>query len=1025
MASSERSGNILSFIGKPFKGKYTTSNYIFSSDDQEKSYTGRYASAVYFIHLINSGKKLSKCIICGTLSSVWDTLSDEYKDIVQQYESKLNIRNSITESLSSDNFSIINREIQELIRTNKSYSLLREKLNVLETMFNSAFEPYTTTFHFVIHHDKFQTYTEQNSLLEDLVCNNLFDKNADIYLDLTYGLRVMPFFTYTGLHCLRQSNNLNIREIVYFKESFKISPKLRLDRVEIIKSKLRYLSLTEPEKFHELHPKISELIKTGQTSTPSQSKNPSFVCSLKVTEKYMLFAEHITKFKYSGDLGEFEDLIKDNTPEEAVALRRISDYLNLCNYESAVNEISKNQSAIITSIRRIKYAENMAHELFDCFKDYKANKTRALKQLTAFYLKYNNFPLSINACDQALNNSTKTSAYKIFKNGLRSAMIHLNEYTYKNTAMKKNVKNFLNNLNKNNIKIQITSLYNSLQIPVNDANKNSERKKILFTFLGAGDYSCTNYVYHSDNSESDTFFTDRLDSSKVLGLSIASSMLKQNLDQLVILGTTSSNWPVVLQSISETVLKDFSEDSLSKYNHIIEDINESFYINNQGNITGEQISNLNTFFRENKDTFGIKIILISFAPQIEREYIQQNIIDQMIACTSHNAEVYFDITHSFRIMPIICIALIVYLQANKNVILKDLFYGTVEREDEYHKENQHEADQRSKIFRIIDELKNTDKFDDRSFQKIMSDIEDQCHDISDNYYLNGVLYSMKNIVNNLNYANAISAYNKTGNLQTLETIISAQIKLTDETINKFSAGAFYDNIINTSKAIEYLKDFYESLKNSQCDTILTSLKNNLLQQLSWIDYSDQSFMKLVQCKSRMETAISNNNYFQALTNGYEGFKFIARCISIQLKEYINSNNTSEKYNSLYNYTALVKHLRNKQGCNFIKIKNNCKQQNIIQQEINRYKAFLNPSKSFDFDNYNNNYIETEILSKISNSWPEIKKYRNDCTHPCGKNKSTKEIITTLKNTVTFFETIINKHKANKANKINLELFTLI
>lgn len=1028
MTTLEKPANILSFLGKPFNDKYTPTNYIFSSDSQKKSYNGRYASAVYFMHLKKSGKQLSKCIICGTESSVWDILSDDYKDIVQQYESKLNTRNRITRSLSSSDFEIINREIRKLRITGDSSTQLREKLNRLETMFNSAFEPYHTTFSFVIHHDTFQTYTEQNSLLEDLVNKSLFDKNADIYLDLTYGLRVMPFFAYTGLNCLRQSHNLKIRGIVYFKEQLKTSPRMRLDRVETIKSKLRYLSLNEPQKFNLLQKKISELIKQQtkeQTSVSNRSDRSSSVCSLSVTEKYMRFADYITKFKYSGDIGEFETLIRNDNPDGATALRKISDCLNICNYESAAEEITKNQSIVMNGIRGINYAENMAKEFFSCFDNYKTDELNSLKKLSAFYLKNNNYPLAINACDRALPNGTKTEAYKIFKYGLRSAMVHLNEETYGSYTNNKSVKDFLNNLDKKNIKSQITSLFKTLEVPVTEQTGDPERKKILFTFLGAGDYSSTNYIYRSDNSDSDTLLTDSLKCSKVLGLSIAATMLKnKKLDQLVVLGTTSSNWPVVLQSFPETVLKDLSEDNLSEYLRIVEDIDQNFYIKNNRTISNEQITQLNQFFLKNKNTLGTKIILITFDHQIENEEIQQNIIDKMIANTSQNAEVYFDITHSYRIIPIICIALIVYLQANKNIVLKDMFYGTVEREDEFHMENKCEAKLRSDLFRKMDSLKNTDIYDDCSFQKIMSGLDSECLDISGRAFLNGNVYNMKNIVNNLNYANAISAYDKTGNLQTLETIIRSQIKLSDETINKFSAGAFYDNIINTQKAVEYLKDFYESLKNTQCDTILTSLRKELMQQLSWIDYSDQSFMKLVLCKSRMETAMSNNNYFQALINGYEGYKFISKCISKQLRAYINSNGSSENTATGDNYITLIDHLKSRKKDNFQKIDKNVNNEKRKIDEKEKYQSFLDPKSKFDF-NKDNNYIENEILWHISKLWWKIKNNRNNCAHKSEENASMEEIHLCLDKTVEFFDEIINRHKKNGADNIELKLFTLI
>jgi hypothetical protein len=297
-------------------------------------------------------------------------------------------------------------------------------------------------------------------------------------------------------------------------------------------------------------------------------------------------------------------------------------------------------------------------------------------------------------------------------------------------------------------------------------------------------------------------------------------------------------------------------------------------------------------------------------------------------------------------------------------------------------------------------------------------------DISGKAFLNGNVYNMKNIVNNLNYANAMSAYDKTGNLQTLETIIRSQIKLTDETINKFSAGAFYDNIINTQKAVEYLKDFYESLKNAKCDTILTSLRKELMQQLSWIDYSDQSFMKLVLCKSRMETAMSNNNYFQALINGYEGYKFISKCISKQLKAYINSNGSSENTATGDNYITLIDRLKSRKKDNFQKIDKNVNNEKRKIDEKEKYQSFLDPKSKFDF-NKDNNYIENEILRRISKLWLKIKNNRNNCAHKSEENASMEEIHLCLDKTVKFFDEIINRHKKNGADNIELKLFTLI
>lgn len=1039
MTKKERPANILSFLGKPLNEKYNSTTYVFSSDSKKKEYDGRYASAVYFMHLKKSGKHLSKCIICGTVSSVWDILSVEYKDIVQEYEENPNSKNKITSSLSSIEFKKINEDIRKLRKEGSSSSQLREKLNKLEALFNSAFEPYHTTFSFVIHHDEFRTYTEQNSLLEDIVSNNLFGENADIYLDLTYGLRVLPFFAYAGLNCLRQSLDLKIREIVYFKEHFKTSPRTRLDHVENIKSKLRFLSEDNFQKFNKLQETISRLfdeIEQEQCSIQKEyKKTKSSVCSLRVTENYIQFADYITKFKYSGDIGEFKALIRNDNSDGAKAISKISEYLNLGYYDLAAEEVSKNQSTVMTDICGIDdYAENLAKSFFSCFDKYKTDKDNSFRKLAAFYLNNNNYPFAINSCSQIKSlKSNRTDEYKIFQYGLRSAMVHLNEETYEDYTREKVVKKFLNNLNKQNIKPQITSIFKSLEIPVTEINNSPKRKKILCTFLGAGDYSSTNYKYCSDNAESDILSSDNLKGSKVLGVSIAASMMKnKKLDQLVILGTTSSNWPVVLHTLTNTVLNELSDESLTEYRNIVENIDQNFYLNNNI-LSNEKITELNQFFFKNKNSLGTEILLITFDHQIENEVVQQKLINKMISNTSQNAEVYFDITHSFRIIPIICIALIVYLQSTKNIILKDIFYGTVVREDEYHLEKQQIASIRSNLFRKIDNLK-TDKYDDIIFQKIMSRLESYCMDISESTFLRGNVYSMKNIVNNLNYANAISAYDKTGNLQTLETIISSQIKLTDETINKFSVGAFYDNIINMKKAKENLKEFYESFKNTQCDTILKSFKNELMHQLSWIDYSDNGLVKLALCKSRLETAMSNHNYFQALTNGYEGFKFISRCISIQLKKYINSNNSTENKETEENYEFLVNYLMTRQEDNFQKIDKNvnkknidvCKKEKIINNEKKKYQSFLDPQQEFDFNkNKDNNYIENEILSKISKLWYRIKVERNNLTHSKPQNKSSIiEINSALRHTASFFSDIINRHQKNNADNIELKLFTL-
>lgn len=1037
MNTIERTGCILSFLGKPDNDRYRHTEYVFPalSGTGQKSYEGGYASSVYFMHLTKSKIKISKCIICGTVSSIWDTLSEEYLNVVEKYVSKLNIKNKIIKSLNSPDFAEINGQIRELRASagthDETLPQLKGLLYQLQELFNQAFWPYETKFEFVIHHDRFQTYAQQNSLLEDLINNSLFDKNSDIYLDLTYGLRTMPFFAYTGLHCLRNTANLNIREIVYFKEQFRTSPKQRLERLENIKSKLRYLSLTDPKKFNEISGRIRALTErkqdSAQENTPESTCIPpskSYVCSLNLTEKYMRYADIITKFKYSGDIGEFSELIKENNLDAYDCMLLISEYLNLCNYDKAAEVISECKSDIMQELTGIRYVKALTSDLFSCFDGFAENKSDFLKKLTSFYLKYNNYPHALNACDSALNNFEKNNInFQIFKYGLRSAMIHLNEQTYGSYTEKEEIKKFLNNLDKKNIKSQISDLFKSLGIPVDGTTDIRERKKILFTFLGSGDYSCTDYTYCSDDSDSSPFFTDVLKDSKVLGLSIAKSLLKNNsLDRLVIVGTNSSNWPVVLESVRESMLSGISAETLQPYLNLKEDIDANFYVTNNRSITEEQIRSLNNFFKNNKEHTGTEIMLLTFDSQIDKAESQQNLIDKMISCTNQNSEVYFDITHSFRIIPIISIALIVYLQANKNIILKDLFYGTVERENDFHKEKADETVTRSKLFRKIDGLKNTNVFDDSRFQKIMADIEAECQNISKGMNLNGEFFSMKNIVNNLNYANAISAYDKTGNLQTLETIINAQIRLTDDIINKFSVGAFYDSIINTEKAQEYLKVFYEAMKKPRVDTILSSLTTELMNQLKWIDHSEQGLRKLALCKSRMETAISNKDYFQALLNGYEGFKFIALSISGQLKNYINSNNGSEGSSFERKCATLVNHLKARQSDNFQKMDKYIKYKEKRKSEKAKYLSFLDPQQ--EFNHKENNYVENEILIKLSTQWNRLKNNRNNCTHP-DRMDTIKNILTNLKETMAFFEEIIKKHEKNNSDTITLDLFTLI
>ncbi len=240
--------------------------------------------------------------------------------------------------------------------------------------------------------------------------------------------------------------------------------------------------------------------------------------------------------------------------------------------------------------------------------------------------------------------------------------------------------------------------------------------KILIAPLGVGDsnediykrrYRLAKYRFEGDN--------EKIESPFVLSVLVE----KLKVDKIIVVGTSKSMWEELYKHYAQKIGK-FNEEY---WKYIGEKVGKSNYKNHElkeedlkelCNVLDEYLKKINPNAKG-----GSKCLLIKYG--INKEDIWEN-FDIFMSLTNEindNDEIYLDITHSFRSIPLFMYVMLEFLRYFKNIKLEGIYYGML---DVYKELNYAPIVDLSPIFEILDWVKGMYEFTKYGNSYLISDL---------------------------------------------------------------------------------------------------------------------------------------------------------------------------------------------------------------------------------------------------------------------------------------------------------------
>lgn len=183
--------------------------------------------------------------------------------------------------------------------------------------------------------------------------------------------------------------------------------------------------------------------------------------------------------------------------------------------------------------------------------------------------------------------------------------------------------------------------------------------KVLISFLGTGPkendrgYKTANYQFADGSKESTSF--------------VAAAIKNHvGVDKLILIGTVKSMW--------EEVYRYFSADAIDE-NYYCELGDYCAKASHKSELQLPEVEKI-----EEAIGNGSKVLLINYGLNEDEIIKNQEVILGVESLLSKNDEIYIDITHSFRSLPLYLLNAIIYLQnvSAKKVNIADVYYGMLD-----------------------------------------------------------------------------------------------------------------------------------------------------------------------------------------------------------------------------------------------------------------------------------------------------------------------------------------------------------
>ena len=217
-------------------------------------------------------------------------------------------------------------------------SLLRS----FETSISGILEPAGLTVKLLRHAEDFSSYDRQIELLQAIRASEILAEGTRVYLDITFGLRIMPFMVFASFQSLCYTKGLKISRICYSPEPmFRAESSERLSFIEEVRNRLRFLKSRDPDlygkKLEEIKALLKSLKNASAAPSDSQGRRRSKVCFLD-TGGILQDAALAARFRASLNPQVFEQTLESYggsgsnswSPQDRKKLRELSYRLNVC-----------------------------------------------------------------------------------------------------------------------------------------------------------------------------------------------------------------------------------------------------------------------------------------------------------------------------------------------------------------------------------------------------------------------------------------------------------------------------------------------------------------------------------------------------------------------------------------------------------------------------------------------------------------------------------------------------------------------
>ena len=146
------------------------------------------------------------------------------------------------------------------------------------------------------------------------------------------------------------------------------------------------------------------------------------------------------------------------------------------------------------------------------------------------------------------------------------------------------------------------------------------------------------------------------------------------IDRLILIGTTRSMWEEVYEQFAKKRGVSFEEDYYYQLGSWAEENNHSTPLDSF------DMSTLETTLGNNS-----KVRLIPYGLNVEEQWNTFNILTEVFQNLEAGEEIFLDVTHAFRSLPIFSMTSLFYLQdvLQKSVQLKGVYYGMLETSREF------------------------------------------------------------------------------------------------------------------------------------------------------------------------------------------------------------------------------------------------------------------------------------------------------------------------------------------------------